>query len=379
MARYRHVRPTLLCVRPEPSARKDDVMSTAMQVTGGVDTHADTHHAAALDEVGRLLGDREFPATPAGYAELGSWLAGYGELAVVGVEGTGCYGAGLTRHLRAEGATVLEVNRPDRRQRVVRGKSDPLDAENAARRALARRDTAIPKDTATAVESVRALTVARAGAIKARTAALNQLKDLRLTAPEPLRSALRAGGLRQLAQAAARLRPDPTRLAEPTQATKAAMRSVGRRVQILTDEINDLDRQITALVAQIAPATLSLFAVSTHHAAQLVITAGANPDRLHSEAAFAALCGASPIPASSGKSHRHRLNRAGDRHANRTLHMITVLRMRWHPATRAYVQRRTAEGMTKLEIMRCLKRYIARETYHALISDLTTSQRLDAV
>lgn len=247
---------------------------TGPTVIGGVDTHADTHHVAVIDGVGRLLDTREFAADPRGYAAVLAWLTGHGTLSLVGVEGTGCYGAGLTRHLREHGVPVLEVNRPDRRQRATHGKSDPLDAENAARRALAGQDTATPKDTSTAIEAIRALTVARTGAVKARTAALNQLKDLITAAPEPLRSTLRAKTLRQVAAEGARLRPDPARLHDPCQATKSALRSIGRRVGILTDEITDLDRQLQGLVQATAPTTLSLFAVSTQHAAQLLITAG---------------------------------------------------------------------------------------------------------
>ncbi len=347
-------------------------------VIGGVDTHADTHWAAALDGVGRLLGTRQFPANASGYADLAAWLAEFGTVSVVGVEGTSSYGAGLTRDLRGRGASVLEVNRPDRRLRAVRGKSDPIDAENAARRALATQDTATPKDTTTVVEAVRVLTVARSGAVKARAAALNQLKDLVTTAPESLRTTFKGEPLRRVAAASARLRPDRHDLADPLMATKTAMRSIGRRVNDLTDEITELDRQLAGLLALAAPHTMALFAISTQHAAQLLITAGGNPDRLSSEASFAALCGVNPIPASSGKTRRHRLNRAGDRKANRTLHMITVPRMRWHPPTRAYVQRRTDEGLSKREIMRCLKRYIAREAYHAIMADLTP-RTLDAV
>jgi transposase len=346
--------------------------TTAAAVIGGVDTHADTHYAAALDPVGRLLGTRQFRADGAGYRQLVTWLESFGPVQCIGVEGTGCYGAGLTRLLRRHGVSVVEVNRPDRRMRRTRGKSDPLDAENAARRALAASDVAVPKDTTTIVESIRVLRIARDGAIKARTAALNQLKDLITTAPEQLRAGLRGKTLRAVAAEAARLRPDTTRLADPTQATKTALRSVATRVVDLTAEIKTLDAQLRCLVAAAAPRTLALFAVSTQHAAQLLITAGGNPHRLRSEAAFAALCAANPIPASSGKTTRHRLNPAGDRDANATLHMIAVLRMRWDPPTRDYVARRTKDGLSKREIIRCLKRYIARQAYHAITADLAS-------
>jgi transposase len=344
--------------------------STTAAVIGGVDTHADTHYAAVLDQVGRLLGTRQFAADAVGYRRLLDWLESFGPVQQVGVEGTGCYGAGLTRFLRQQQITVVEVNRPDRRARRLRGKSDPLDAENAARRVLAAQDTVVPKDTTTVVESIRALRVARDGAVKARSAALNQLKDLITTAPDQLRENLRGKTLRAVAVQVARFRPDTTRLADPVQATKTALRSVGARVINLNSEIAALDTQLRELVAAAAPRTMALFAVSTQHAAQLLITAGGNPHRLRSEAAFAALCAANPIPASSGKTTRHRLNPAGDRDANATLHMIAVLRLRWDPATKTYAERRTKDGLSKREIIRCLKRYIARQAYHAITADL---------
>ncbi|PPK90177.1 transposase IS116/IS110/IS902 family protein [Kineococcus xinjiangensis] len=363
---------------------------TGGEVIGGVDTHARTHHAAALDGVGRLLGSAEFPADAAGYQQLLAWLRGFGTVRQVGIEGTSSYGAGLTRYLRQEDVAVLEVNRPDRRLRALRGKSDPLDAENAARRALASTPeaqtarprrlhsqrirpgeaVATPKDTTTVVESVRVLRIARHGAVKARVAALNQLKDLITTAPDDLRTTLRNRPLTTVAQEVARYRRDPARLAEPMQATKWALRSIGQRVAALTEEIDVLSAALTRLMRTAAPATMALLGVSTEHAGQLLVTAGGNPQRLGSEAAFAALCGACPIPASSGMTSRHRLHPGGDRDANSSLHMIALVRMRWCPDTRAYVERRTKEGLSKREIIRCLKRYIARQTYHAIMQDL---------
>jgi transposase len=344
--------------------------TTGAVVIAGVDTHADTHYAAVLDSVGQLVARRQFRADGDGYRQLLAWVTSFGTLRCVGVEGTGCYGAGLTRYLRTHHVQVLEVNRPDRRMRRTRGKSDPLDAENAARRALAGQDRVVPKDTSTCVESVRVLRIARSGAVKARTAALNQLKDLITTAPEQLRTELRDKTLRAVAAHAARFRPDPRRLGDPTQATKAALRSIACRVLELTTEIAALDTQLKDLVNSIAPRTTSLIGISTEHAGQLLVTAGGNPNRLASDSAFAALCAANPIPASSGKTTRHRLNPAGDRAANRALHMIAVVRMRWDPATRAYVQRRTKDGLSKRDIIRCLKRYIARQVHHTITADL---------
>jgi transposase len=342
-------------------------------VTGGIDTHSNTHHAAALDEVGRLLGTREFQAHPAGYHQLLDWLGSFGTITRVGVEGTGCYGAGVTRFLRRHRIHVIEVNRPDRRSRRVRGKSDPLDAESAARRALAGEDQVTPKDTTTIVEAIRVLRIARTGAVKSRTAAFNQLKDLIITAPDSLRETLRDKTLHRVAVESARLRPDPSRLADPTQATKLALRTIAVRVAALNSEISALDTQLGELVTAAAPRTLALLGVGTEHAAQLLITAGGNPERLRSEASFAALCAASPIPASSGKTNRHRLNPAGDRDANRAPYMITLVRLRYCPDTRAYIQRRLTEGLSKREAIRCVKRYVARQTYHAIRADLATT------
>jgi transposase len=342
-------------------------------VTGGIDTHSNTHHAAALDEVGRLLSTREFQAHPAGCHQLLDWLASFGTITRVGVEGTGCYGAGVTRFLRRHRIPVIEVNRPDRRSRRVRGKSDPLDAESAARRALAGEDQVTPKDTTTIVEAIRVLRIARTGAVKSRTAAFNQLKDLIITAPDSLRETLRDKTLHRVAVESARLRPDTSRLADPTQATKLALRTIAVRVAALNTEISALDTQLGELVTAAAPRTLALLGVGTEHAAQLLITAGGNPERLRSEASFAALRAASPIPASSGKTNRHRLNPTGDREATRALYMITLVRLRYCPDTQAYIQRRLTEGLSKREAIRCVKRYVARQTYHAIRADLATT------
>lgn len=344
--------------------------TTTIDVTGGVDTHSNTHHAAALDRVGRLLGTREFRADLVGYQQLLAWLESFGTVTRIGVEGTGCYGAGLTRFLRRHHVPVIEVNRPDRRSRRIRGKSDPLDAESAARRALAGEDRVTPKDTTTIVESIRVLRIARSGAVKSRTAAYNQLKDLTITAPDDLRQTLRGKTLQRVAAESVRLRPDLARLADPTQATKLSLRSIAVRISALNSEVATLDKQLHELVTIAAPRTLALLGVGTDHAAQLLITAGGNPERLRSEAAFAALCAASPIPASSGKTNRHRLNPAGDRDANRALYMIVVTRLRYCPDTRDYIKRRIAEGLTKPEAIRCVKRYVARQAYHAVRADL---------
>lgn len=330
-------------------------------VTGGVDTHSEVHVAAALDPVGGLLGTREFPATAAGYAALLGWLRGFGEVALAGVEGTGSYGAGLARYLAGAGVRVVEVDRADRQDRRRNGKSDPLDAVSAARAALSGRASGAPKGRDGTVEAVRALMVAKRSARSERTQAVNQARALIVTGPEELRARFAGKRASALAAAAAALRPRPGDTAG--YAVRTALRELGRRVKFLDDQIGRLDELIVPLVTARAPGLLSLHGVGTDTAALLLIAAGDHPERLRSEAAWAHLCGAAPIPASSGKTRRHRLNPAGNREANHALWRIVITRMSTHPATRAYVQRRTAEGLSKREIIRCLKRYVAREVY----------------
>jgi transposase len=341
-------------------------------VVVGVDAHTDTHDVAVLDGCGRLLARQTFAADGGGYRALGAWIARFGLVAAVGVESTGSYGAGLVRHLRSAGLEVLEINQPHPHARRRRGKSDPIDAELAARHVLTGERPVVAKDTGGIVESIRSLRVAREGAVKARSAALNAVGGLIVTAPEPLRCQLRAARKTSRARArlCERLRPDAQRLREPEQAAKAALRSLARRIAELDREIALLDRQLTELVSEAAPATIARVGVSSGHAGALLVTAGQNIDRLRHEPSFAALCAASPVPVSSGRTDRHRLNYGGDRDANRALHMIAVCRLRYCQRTRAYAARRTAEGKTKTEIIRCLKRYIARELYHTLRADL---------
>ncbi|MFD0427755.1 IS110 family transposase [Streptomyces zhihengii] len=284
----------------------------------------------------------------------------------VGLEGTGCYGAGLSRWMRQRGHRVVEVNRPDRQTRRRRGKSDAVDAEAAARAVQAGVATAIPKTGDGAVEMIRTLRVARRSAMKARTQAVNQLKSLIVTAPDTLRERIRGLHRSELIRTVTRWRAG----AEPdtlTAVTKLAMKSIALRYQQLSDETSELDRHLHRLVGQAAAELLAVKGLGAGTVAALLIAVGDNPERLRSESAFAHLCGVAPIPASSGKTSRHRLNRGGDRQANHALYMITVTRMAWEPRTRAYVARRTAEGKTKSEIIRCLKRHIAREIYRLLV------------
>lgn len=343
---------------------------SARVVIGGVDTHADTHEAAALDDQGRLLGVREFATTGRGYQLLLGWLGGFGVIEAVGVEGAGSYGAGLTRYLRAAGVKVIEINRPHAHTRARRGKNDAIDAEAAARKVLAGECASVPKDTTGVVEAIRQLHVARSSAVQARTNALNQFSELVVTAPQWVRESLTARTLAGKVRQTARWRPGTTKLAEPTSAARMALRSLAWRIRTLSEEINTLQAQLGAVLPRIVPRTLALPGVGVINAARLLIAAGQNIDRFAGEAAFAHLCAAAPIPASSGKTQRHRLNYAGNRDANSALYMTVVVRLRCSPATRAYAARRTKEGKSKKEIIRCLKRYVAREVYYTLRADL---------
>ena len=342
--------------------------TVVVEVIAGVDTHADTHHAAVLDSVGRKLGDRQFPATESGYLALIGFIVSFGVLLRVGVEGTGSYGAGLARALRDHGIPVSEVIRPSRQTRRMRGKSDPIDAYAAAATVLAQTDLPVPKTADGNVEAIRHVLVTRRSAVKARTAAQVQIKTLLVTAPEKIRQRYRGMTDTNLISTLAATRPgDATDL--PTIAART-LRSLARRHHQLADEITDLETLLAGLVTEHNPALAAAKGVGPVTAAQLLVTAGDNPLRLHGEAAFAALCGVSPIPASSGKTTRHRLNRGGDRQANAALHRIVLVRMSYEPRTRDYIAKKRAEGRTTTEIIRCLKRAVAREGFTLLTKDI---------
>jgi transposase len=344
------------------------IPTDAQAITLGVDTHKDVHVAVALDGIGRHRGTLSVPANLAGYKRLVDWAEEFGPLKHAGVEGTGSFGAGLTRFLKGRRIKVSEVIRPRRRDQCRAGKSDPIDAEAAARAVLAGTATGQPKSADGEVEMIRTLRITRRSAVKARVGAANQLQNLLITAPEGLKSELCGLSTARLVAIASRFRPGPNP-SDVEAATKFALRSVARRYQRLSEEISsELDEQLDRLVTEAAPELVAVEGVGTDTAASLLIAAGDNPERLENEAAFAHLCGAAPIPASSGKRVRHRLNRHGNRDANRALYVIAVCRMSCDERTRRYVAKRTAEGKSKKEIIRCLKRYIAREIYRVLSS-----------
>jgi transposase len=330
-----------------------------------VDTHKDTHTAAALDQTGRQLGEATFPATAEGYSALSAWLRRFGAIALVGVEGTGSYGAGLLRHFQGEGVRVVEVSRPNRQARRRHGKSDGVDALAAARAALNGDDLGAPKSQDGSVEVIRMLRVQRRSAIRARTQAANQIHAVLATAPEPLRASLRSLTFGALVKRARRFRITPP--TDVASTTRVVLHGLAQRWTQLDGEVDALDGHLDALVKAAAPDLVRLRGVGADVAGALLVAAGDNPARLSHESSFAALCGVSPLDASSGRQHRHRLNRGGNRDANRALWVIALVRMRSDPRTRRYVARRLQEGRTKPEILRCLKRYIAREVFKTLL------------
>jgi transposase len=341
------------------------IVEPARAVTGGVDTHLDVHMAAALDPLGGLLGSSPFAASVAGYEQLLAWLEGFGQISKVGVEGTGTYGAGLARFLRGHGVDVLEVDRPNRALRRRSGKSDPLDAIEAARAVLSGRVQGVAKTRDGAVEAIRVLLVAKRSARQARGKAIIQMRHLGFTAPEEIRVQLRGLNVAALIRAGMALHPEDSG-DQVSVATKSSLHSLAKRIGMLECELAALDEQIEELVRAHAPELLGLFGVGPDCAATLLVAAGDNPERLRSEAAWAHLCGVAPIEASSGKVTRHRLDRGGNREANAALFRIVLVRISCDPSTKAYLERRIKEGKSKLEVIRILKRYVAREVYRQL-------------
>jgi transposase len=336
-------------------------------VFGGIDTHKQTHTAAVLDAAGELLDTTTFPTTRAGNQALLGWLEQHGSVQRVGIEQTGSYGAGIARLVTSHAIEVVEVTRPDTAARRSHGKDDTLDAIAAAEAAWSRRRVQPAKHRDGVVEALRSLRVARTSAVRMRRQAQQQLDSLLVSAPDDVREPLRDLTRTPLLRACAALAPDPDAAHQPAVAVQLAVRSLAGRIVDLTSEIRLLEQHINPLVAEHAAPLLELAGVGIETAAQLLITAGDNPDRLRSDAAFAKLCGVAPLPASTGqKTSRHRLNRGGDRNANSALHIIAVTRLRVCPHTRAYADRRRQQGLTNREILRCLKRYISREIYYRL-------------
>lgn len=347
------------------------------RIVVGVDTHKHNHVAVALDQVGAVLGSTTISVNRAGYAQLSDWAVGLaadydsGQV-LFGIEGTGSYGAGLASFLRRAGDQVVEVNRGDRTVRHLRGKNDTIDAETAARSVLSGTATATPKTGDGTVEMIRQIKIAKDTATKARTQAIVTLKTILVNAPSELREALEPFNDRELLDACRALRYET--MDSPEDAARYTLRALADRHRSLDFEARRHERVLDTLVDRAAPQLTGQFGIAADSAAEMLIVVGDNPERIHSEAALAKLCGACPIPASSGKTTRHRLNRGGHRQANAALHRILVVRMRFHQPTIAYVARRGQEGRTTKEILRCLKRHLIREIYRILVVPHKTPQ-----
>ena len=337
-----------------------------LKVIAGIDTHTDTHHVAVISENGEHLADKEFLAVGSGYRKIIDFITSFGTIVAVGVEDTGSYGAELARVLTREGMPVLEVMRPNRQSRRLHGKSDPLDAYQAAEAALAGSRTSIPKARNGVVEALRVLRAERSTAMRARVAVMTQIKSILVSAPETLRARYRRLANTEMIAALENSRPGG-HIADPGNATSIVLKRLARRYRVLDQELALIDIELDTLVTAHAPMLRDLRGVGTDTASQLLVTVGDNPERIATEAKFAALVGVAPIPASSGKTTRHRLSRSGDRQANKAIHHIAIVRMSCDARTKTYVSKRRQEGKTTKEIIRCLKRYIAREIYDQLL------------
>ncbi|MGY1635013.1 IS110 family transposase [Geodermatophilus sp. SYSU D01186] len=341
------------------------MLAELVEVVIGVDTHSQTHTAAVVDaRTGAVLARATVPADPDGYAELIALAEAHAGLRAWAMEGTGGYGAGLARHLADADELVVELDRPKRPARWAGAKSDPIDAERAARDALARTRLAQPK-TGPERAALQMRLTARRAAVEAATAAQRQLLALVITAPEPVRARFRGQTTRAMITTATRLRPGAGSGDIETVAALTVLRELARRIRFLEAEALGHEQAIRAVVRSWRPDLLQLTGVGPIVAAT-VLTAWSHSGRCRDDAAFAMLAGVAPIPASSGKTVRYRLNRSGDRQLNRALHTVALSRLQRDERTRAYADRRRAEGRTDREITRCLKRYIARELYRRL-------------
>ena len=348
----------------------------ARTVIVGVDTHTPVHGAVAIDSWGIRLRDHAFVVDSGGDQALITWAETHGRIDAFGIDGTGSDGAGLARAVRRAEHRVVAVNRGDRRTRRAAGTSDTLDAEVAARSVLAGQSTVIPQTADGAVEMMRQLKITRDTAVKARTTAMTTLQQIVVHAPPVLREALHALTDHGLRTRGAGLRPGP--IDTPTASAKYTLRALARRWMALTEEMALHDQHLARRTTETSPTLREGFGVGAHTAAELLIVFGDNPDRIRSDAAFATRCGACPLPASSGMTTgRHRLNRGGHRHANAALYRAVIVRMRYHSPTLNDVERRTAEGRPKREIIRCLKRFLAREIFQRVMADYRARQAAD--
>ncbi|MFN4128220.1 MAG: IS110 family transposase [Paracoccaceae bacterium] len=343
------------------------------QVIIGVDTHKSNHIAVAINTQGTRLGGMTIPTTRQGYRDLEAWASELGSIRAFGIEGTGSYGAGLSRDLLAKGHMVVDVMRPNRQLRYLHGKSDSLDAESAARSVLNGQASSLAKTQTGSSEMIRHIKIARDSAVKAKSQAMITLKTLIINAPMNLRDTLdQIKGRTALVRHVAGLRPG--QITSPTASAKAAMRAIARRWLALHEEIHAHEQALEHMAREKAPELMKSHGISTLTVAEMLILVGDNPERIRSEAALAKICGVCPIPASSGKTNRMRLNRSGNRQANAALYRVAIVRMRDHEPTKTYAAKRTAEGKTRRDIIRCVKRYIVREIFRHLCAPLPTPQ-----
>lgn len=350
------------------------MLAGAVEYVIGVDTHRDSHTAAVVEAVtGGVVDQLTIPTDAFGYRRLVSFADAHTHgRRVWAIEGSGSYGSGLSTALLEHGEWVVEIDRPTRPARRDGAKSDDLDAIRAAREALAREHLAAPRARGDR-EALRVLTTARQGAVVARTKAIGQLKALVVNAPQSLRDQLRHGTTDEQLHRCSRLRTLPNHSIEH-RATVRAIRGTARRALALEAEASEYETELEQLVVSICPVLLDQPGIGTITAAQFLIS-WSHAGRIRSQAAFASLGGAAPIPASSGATTRYRLNRAGDRQLNRALHTVALTRLRIHEPTKAYAARRTHEGKTPREIKRCLKQAIAREVYRLMNTHATAVKR----
>jgi hypothetical protein len=335
----------------------------------GVDTHKERHYAVMLDPVGQMRGELSFSAAATGYGELQQWaerLADTEEL-VFGIEGVGSWGAGLCEHLEHAGHSVVEVERPRRRDRAA-GKSDRIDAISAAKRVLAGENLSTPRRRGI-LSAIRALLIARRSAVSERTRVLNQLQAINTTAPIALRERVGEGTGKQLERRILSMR-SRANVAIDERVAFAVMRDLAAHSRTLGQDAKRYEHELASLVRGLDETLLDEPGIGPISAAKLL---ACDPTRFKTEAAFARCNGTAPIPASSGKTVRYRLNRGGDRQANNAIHTIAIIRAKHQPETRAYLERRIQEGKTKREALRSLKRHVSRELYHRLTAIPLTS------
>lgn len=332
------------------------------EIVAGIDTHQDSHHVAVLDTAGRLVADQAFPATTAGFVALLSWIAVFGTLLRIGVEGTSSYGAALTRFLLAQNVSVIEVPPGDAAARRRRGKTDAFDAEAAARRALEERSPRIPKDTTSTVEALRLLSATRNLLVKQQKEITGQVDQFLITAPDALRDLPREGTRKTRMRRLAAL-PDATTGDVVTDTLTRLLRQHAIRWIALDTDAAALEKQLRVLVELRAPRLLEVYCVAAITAAELLVAVGENGHRIRNEAALAKLFGAAPQPVSSGKTHRHRLSRGGNRQANSALYQIAVVRLSHEQRTRDYRDAHLAAGKTTKDTLRLLKRALCRELF----------------